>query len=238
MEQPLPNRRPFLAGVRAGVPVILGYLPVGLAYAVIARQAGFTVLETVLMSATVFGGASQMMAAGMYAQGASIVAMILATFILNLRHFIMSTCVFNRLERTKAGLRLIAAFGITDETFAVFTTQREDCRSAPFLFGLIAAAYLAWVGGSALGALVSGFLPALLSASLGVSLYAMFIGLLMPSVQSNRRLALLVVLSALVNYVLTLFLPASWSLILSTLAGAAAGVCFVDPAKKEAESHD
>ena len=86
-------KQQFLRGMRAGIPVILGFVPVGIAYAIMARQAGFSNVQTCLMSLSVFAGASQMMATGMYAQGASIFAMILATFILNLRHLIMSTCV-------------------------------------------------------------------------------------------------------------------------------------------------
>lgn len=232
------KQRPFLSGVHAGIPVILGFLPVGIAYAIMARQAGFSAGETVLMSVAVFAGASQMMAVGMYAQGASVVAMIVATFILNLRHFIMSTCVLNRLKDARTGVKLLAAFGITDETFAIFTTQKKEVCTVPFLLGLIAVAYLAWIAGSALGALVSDFLPDLLSASLGISLYAMFIGLLMPNVRGNRRLALLVFLTAGINLVLTQLLPSSWALILSTLAGAAVGVFFVDLKESEGTSDE
>ena len=72
----------YAAGLKAGVPVILGFVPVGIAYAIMAQQAGFSVFETIFMSAAVFAGASQMMAVGMYVQGAGAVAMILATFIL------------------------------------------------------------------------------------------------------------------------------------------------------------
>lgn len=227
----------FFAGVRAGVPVILGFIPVGIAYAVMARQAGFTALETILMSAAVFAGASQMMAVGMYAQGAGVIAMILTTFILNLRHLIMSTCVFNRLKGAGTGVKLLAAFGVTDETFAIFTTQEEQTCSAAFLFGLIAVAYLAWVAGSAIGAAASYFLPAVVSASLGIALYAMFIGILAPSLKRNLRLALLVVLTAAVNAVLTQFLPSSWALILSTLICAGFGVFFVELEEQEDAGH-
>lgn len=54
----------FWTGARLGIPVILGYIPVGIAYALIARQAGFSVLETCMMSVFVYAGASEMMAAG------------------------------------------------------------------------------------------------------------------------------------------------------------------------------
>lgn len=111
-------KQQYIAGLRAGSPVILGFVPVALAYAIMARQAGFTVAQTCGMSLLVFAGASEIMTVGMYAQGASLIAMILATFLLNLRHIIMSTCVFNRMESTHPAARLFSAFFVTDESFA------------------------------------------------------------------------------------------------------------------------
>ena len=64
------KRTEYLAGLKAAVPVIFGFIPVGIAYAIMARQAGFDIFETCFMSVAVFAGASQMMAVGMYAQGA------------------------------------------------------------------------------------------------------------------------------------------------------------------------
>ena len=73
------KRTEYLAGLKAAVPVIFGFIPVGIAYAIMARQAGFDIFETCFMSVAVFAGASQMMAVGMYAQGAGLaVAGILA----------------------------------------------------------------------------------------------------------------------------------------------------------------
>ena len=131
-----------MRGMRAGLPVVFGFVPVGIAYAVMARQAGFTAAETVLMSLSVFAGASQMMAVGMVAQGAGLAAIILATFLLNLRHVIMSACVNHRLPRSGLAARLLAAFGVTDESFAIFTaTPAENC-TLPFFFGMITVTLL------------------------------------------------------------------------------------------------
>lgn len=138
-------------GLRAGIPVILGFIPVGIAYAIMAKHSGFTSLETILMSVTVFAGASQIMAVGMYAQGANLTAMILATFILNLRHLIMSTCVVSRMKKDSVFLKILATFGVTDESFAIFTTERECNCSAMYFLGLITGTYLSWIGGSAIG---------------------------------------------------------------------------------------
>jgi 4-azaleucine resistance transporter AzlC len=228
----------FARGLRAGVPVILGFVPVGIAFAIMARQAGLSIAETSLMSVTVFAGASQMMAAGMYAQGAGIAAIILTTFILNLRHVIMSTCVFTRMKRSSPAVRLPLAFGVTDESFAIFTTEKEENCTPWFFFGLILSTYLSWNAGTLIGAFVSDLLPAMLSASLGISLYAMFIGLLVPHLRGNLRLTLLVVLTAACSYLLSLVMDGSWAMILSTLFGAAVGVFFVDLGEKKEDAYE
>ena len=156
----------FWTGARLGIPVILGYIPVGIAYALIARQAGFSVLETCMMSVFVYAGASEMMAAGMYAQGAGIAAIVLATFILNLRHFIMSACVMNGMRSEKRAFKELAAFGVTDEVFAIYTTQKKLERPGLVFLGMALISYLSWNLGTVIGAVASDFLPALLTAAL------------------------------------------------------------------------
>lgn len=228
----------YLAGLKKAVPVILGFVPVGIAYAIMARQAGFSVLQTCLMSLSVFAGASQIMAVGMYAQGASLIAIIIATFILNLRHLIMSTCVINRMKDGSVGLKLLAAFGVTDESFAIFTTENEDNCSIWFFLGLVTVAYLSWNVGTLAGAAASAFLPDILTASLSIALYAMFIGLLVPNLTNNLRLGILVLITAVCNSILSKLIPSSWALIASTLLCAFIGVFFVDTEKKEAETNE
>ncbi len=218
----------FRAGVRGGLPIVLGYLPIGVAYAVIARGAGLSTLETLLMSLLVYAGASQIMAAGMVAQGASAALIVLATFILNLRHLIMSLCVQNRMEPAPTGWRLLGAHWVTDETFAVFTTSAREKGNIWYFLGMGLASYSAWVLSSLLGALVMDLLPAILTASFGIALYAMFIALLLPHVRGNARLGLLVLLTALVNWGLSALMASSWALIVSTLLGALAGVFCVE----------
>ena len=234
------KKQQFMAGLRAGIPIILGFIPVGIAYAIMARQAGFSILHTCQMSLMVFAGASEMMAAGMWGQGAGLTAIIVTTFILNLRHVIMSTCVFSRMDRQPLPLRLLAAFGVTDETFAVFSTTKKEHCTIWYFFGLVAAAYSSWNVGTLIGAVASDFLPAILSASLGIALYAMFIGLLVPSLPGNWRLCALVALTALCNALLSLVIPSSWALIISTLLCAFIGVFFVDLKDDETEdpAHD
>ena len=218
----------YVYGLKAGLPVLFGFVPVGIAYAVLASQAGFSPLETMLMSMTVFAGASQIMAVGMYAQGAGIAAIAITTFILNLRHLIMSTCVMNRMKGTPAPLRILASFFVTDESFAIFTTLAEKRCTIWFYLGMVTLTWSSWQLGGLIGIIASGILPAIVTASFGIALYAMFISLLMPNLRGNARLALLVVMTACMNTVLSSFMDSSWALIASTLACAFLGVFFVD----------
>lgn len=222
----------YLAGLRAAVPIVLGFIPIGIAFAIMAGQAGLSGAETILMSATVLAGASQMMAVGMYAQGAALITIIVATFVLNLRHLIMSTCVMNEMRTAPTGIKLLGAFGVTDETFAMFTTMRQGHSNAPFFLGLVTCAYGSWVGGTAMGVVTANLLPDILSASLGISLYAMFIAILVPGLTKNLRLALLAVFTAAVNTVLSRVMDSSWALVVSTILCAGIGV-FVVPLEEE-----
>lgn len=228
----------YFAGLRAGVPIILGFIPVGIAFAIMAGQAGLSGAEAILMSATVLAGASQMMAVGMYAQGAALITIIIATFVLNLRHLIMSTCVMNEMRSAPTGIKLLGAFGITDETFAMYTTVREGHSNALFFLGLATCAYGSWVGGTALGVITANLLPDVLSASLGISLYAMFVAILVPNLVKNLRLALLALLTALCNTALSRVMDSSWALVVSTILCAGIGVFFVPLETEEGGADD
>jgi len=230
----------FKNGLIAGLPVVFGYIPVGIAFAILARQAGFNLWETCSFSIFVFAGASQMMAAGMYAQGAGIAAIVLATFILNLRHIIMSACILNRMEEVPMWKKLAAMFGTTDESFAVFTTEEKENCTLAFFAGVVVTTYLSWNVGTLLGAILSDFLPEIITASLGIALYALFISLLVPKISGNLRLVALAVLTGLCNLVLCQFMESSWALIASTLLCAFIGVFFIRPEDlgEEAQPHE
>lgn len=217
----------LLEGAKAGLPVLFGYIPAGMAYAILAEHAGFGAGSTILMSLTVFAGASQMMAAGLVEQGAAVVTIVLATFILNLRHVIMSTCVMKPNRREPASFRALAAFGVTDETFAIFTTRPSEKATLPYFLGLAAVSYSGWIGGTVLGCAAARLLPDLVTASLGIALYAMFLGLLVPHLKKNARLTVLVLLTAGISWLCNQFFSASWSIIAATLAGAGIGLIVI-----------
>ena len=216
--------RDYAYGLRRALPILFGFLPVAITFAVTASRVGMSVAEIIGMSASVFAGASQIMAVSMIGGGADLITITIATFVLNLRHIIMSTCVFSKLKHERKRWFLPIGFGVTDETFAFFSLEKTERANAYYMMGLITVAYSSWVGGTAIGAFLGGLLPAVVSDSLGIALYALFIALIVPDVKGSLRLFGVVVFTALVNCLLSLWLPSSWAIIVATLVGALVGV--------------
>ncbi|WP_284139519.1 AzlC family ABC transporter permease [Virgibacillus sp. LDC-1] len=219
----------FKRGITVGLPIMLGYLPIAITYGVLAKQSGMSLLELTSMSVLVFAGASQFMGAGMIAVGASAAEIIIATFVLNFRHFVMSLSFMNRLRSMDLKWKLPLSLGLTDETFAVsalHTTEAKEEKGAFFYAGLFLTAYVAWVGGSFLGGVLGEIIPEKLSQSMGVALYAMFIGLLVPSVKKEKRVGLIALQAMVINvfclYVLQM--STGWSIVCGTVIAGGSGI--------------
>ena len=217
-------KKDFVEGAKAATPIILGYIPVGIAYGMLAKATGLTFFKALSFSLFVYTGAGQMAAVTMLAQNAAYVTIVFTVFILNLRHIIMSTCIMEKMEKTSLPIRLLLSFGITDEVFAMSMTDKKINKLTPSFFaGLALFSYLSWNIGSALGILFSSVLPSVVCKTL----YAMFIGLLVPNMKKSIRLLYVVVLSMIVNWVLNQFLSSSLSILISTLGCALIGMCFI-----------
>ena len=217
----------FKKGLKAASPIVLGYIPVGIAYGMMARASGLTLLKAMSFSVFVYAGASQMASVQMLATNIGFATIVLTVFVLNLRHIIMSTCVMDSLKKTPLPIRLILSFGITDEVFALTMTKYKQKLTPAFFLGVASGSYLSWNVGSVLGILFSSFLPDIVSKALSISLYAMFIGLLVPNVKKSTRLFYVVLITIALSYLFNLFLSSSLSMILSCLVSALIGMVFI-----------
>ena len=193
-------------------------------------------METALFSILVFAGASQFMALDLIKTGMAAGNIILATFLLNLRHLMMSASLSVRLKGVKRNWLYFIAFGITDETFSVSSLAGRELN-AFFLLALHTISYLAWISGSIVGYIIGSVLPITIQNSLGIGLYAMFVALLMPEVKKSSPILLLSILSALVYIIInfTGIIPSGWRLIATILIASALGVILIkdNPDTKE-----
>lgn len=229
----LKNRNDFIGGIKAAIPIAVGYLPIAVAFGVIAANGGINPVQSFSMSVFVFAGASQFMAAEMINSGVSAIEITLVVFMLNLRHFIMGLSVFHRLKVKSKALRALMSFGITDETFAVISFK-EDI-SPVFTLGLMFFSYISWVLGTLGGGLFYNFIPPSISNSMAIGLYAMFVGLLVPQAAKNFKLMGVWGLGMAINGLLINFFSKGMSIILATLAAASLGSLFVEIPREEGE---
>ena len=219
------RKEKFIEGAKKGIPITFGYVPMGIGYAAIAIKAGMTPLETISMSFLVYAGAGQIIAASMILSGATAMAIILTNFVVNLRYFVMSTCVLNQVEESNLPLNILAAHVTVDESFAMFSLSEDS--SIWIYLGIAITAWLSWCLGAGIGVVILDLLPVIVTNSFNISLYALFVAILIPAIKESKQIALLVLITAVLNVVLGQFLG-NWSLIISTLVGAAVGMYIVD----------
>lgn len=197
----------------------------GIGYAALAIKAGLTPFQTVFMSFLVYAGAGQIMAVSMLAQGATLIAIVLTSFVVNLRYFVMNACIYNKVEDSSLPLNILSAHLAVDESFAMFSLMEES--SIWVYIGLAGIAWFSWMFGAFIGVLLLNILPVIVTNSFNISLYALFVALLVPAVKDSKELAILVLITAILNVILQFFIG-NWSLIVATLIGAIIGMYIVD----------
>ncbi|WP_051314769.1 AzlC family ABC transporter permease [Alteribacter aurantiacus] len=207
----------FKKGAMDGLSIAVGYMPVAITFGLIAGATGLTVVEAVLMSMVVFAGAAQYMALSMIALGSGALEIVLATFIVNLRHLLMSASIHEKAEKGSKGERALYAFGMTDEVFAVASTKPAPIRSF-YVIGVAAVAYGSWVGFTGVGYYMGSLLPLILQESMAIALYALFIALLIPSIKKEGKMVIILAgMGGLFHSLFALFLSTGWSIMFATI---------------------
>ena len=189
-------------GAQAAWPVCLGFVPIGLALGVLARQAGFTPLDIGLMSLLVFAGSAQFIAVAMIGAGAAPAAIILTTLIVNIRHLLMSSALAVHLRGASKGFLLLFGYGVTDESFAINMARFRDSWDRRRALVVNQLTNATWIVATTLGALVGSLIPTG-AFGIGFALPAMFIALLVYQLQSRIHVitAVIALLSGTLWYV-------------------------------------
>ena len=209
-------------GLSAAWPICLGFIPIGLSFGVLAQKAGLLPWQVALMSLLVFAGSSQFIAVAMISGGASIPAIVATTFMVNLRHLLMSSALAVHFPGVSQRFLALFAYGITDESFAVnmarFNEGEWDQRSALALNQITNAA---WIVSTVIGACVGQFIP---PGALGIdyALTGMFICLLVYQLRGPIFTATAVI-AAFCSVMAYLWLPGNAYVIVASCIAATAG---------------
>jgi 4-azaleucine resistance transporter AzlC len=218
-------RSEILAGVRAELPIVVGVIPFGMIFGAVAVAGGVPSLLAQSMSAVIFAGSAQFIAADLIANGTSALILLTTTFIVNLRHLLYSASLAPHVRHLPWRWRLFLAYLLTDEAYAV-TIQHYNDPGSPhsvrhwFFLSAGLTLWVSWQLSTAIGISLGARIPA--DWSLDFVLALTFIAIIVPSLRDRPQIA--AALAAGVFALLAASLPYRLGLMAAALAGMMAGV--------------
>jgi 4-azaleucine resistance transporter AzlC len=204
----------FTAAFRYSIPVLLGFLAIGIAYGLLLVDAGYPWWLAPVMSVALYAGSGQFLAVGLFAAGAGLWESVLAQLVLNIRHVAYGLSLFKRLNAA-GPFKWYLIYALTDETFALLSSlpaHEDDPKERNllmFFIALLDESY--WVTGSIIGAVAGTLIPFNMEG-IGFALTALFIVLMVEQMFRVKR-PLPFVISALAAVLAVVFLPARFSII-------------------------
>lgn len=232
------NRRDWiLRGFRDGFPICMGYFAVSFALGIEAKRVGLTAFQSFLMSTGMVASAGEFAALMLIASRAGVFEMISTCLVVNLRYFLMSCSLSQKLSpATKTIHRFGIAYCITDEIFGL-SSAVPGWLEPFYTYAITLVSVAGWSGGTVLGVLVGNILPAAAVNALSVSLYGMFLAIIIPPAKQDPFIGGLVAVSMAVSFLFALLpltrgISSGFKVILLTvlIAGAAAVIRPVDEA--------
>ncbi len=228
----------FKKGLLDGIPICLGYLSVSFAFGISAVQQGLTPLEALMISMTCVTSAGQLAAVPIIAMQGSLIELAISQLVINLRYALMSISLSQKMDKDMTTPhRLAFSFINTDEVFAVASGQSGTVKKA-YLYGLILTPWLGWSAGTILGALAGNILPAIVTSSLSVAIYGMFIAIVVPEMKESNPTAICVGIAILLScgfyFVPMLKAVPSGFIIIICACAASAIMAIVSPVEMEA----
>ena len=153
------NRKTLSAAFPATVPVLMGYLAIGMAFGLMLQAEGYGVLWAAAMSLTIYAGSGQYLGVSLLASGAPLTQVAFLTLTINFRHLVYGLSMLEKF-RGMGMRKLYMIFSLTDETYALLSSARvpEGVEAHDFYFAVALLDQSYWVAGSVLGSLAGSAL--------------------------------------------------------------------------------
>lgn len=228
----------FRRGLKAGIPIGLGYLAVAFTLGISARSAGLTAFQATLTSFLINASAGEFVGFTLISAGAGYLEVAIMEAVANARYLLMSFSLSQKL-RPETGIlhRMLIGWYVTDEVFGV-SISAPGYLNPFYTYGAVALACPGWALGTCLGVIMGNVLPASVVSALSVGLYGMFMAIFVPPCRQSRTVLILVAISmaaSLAFTVIPLFAAMSSgirTIILTVAISAAAAV--IAPVKEAA----
>lgn len=196
------NKTWYLRGLKAGVPIGLGYLAVAFTLGIAARSAGLTAFQASLTSFLINASAGEFVGFTLIGAGASYLEVAIMEAVANARYLLMSFSLSQKLH-PKTGIlhRLLIGWYVTDEVFGV-SISAPGYLNPWYTYGAISLACPGWAAGTCLGVIMGNVLPANVVSALSVGLYGMFIAIFVPESKKSRTVLIVVLVSMALSFAL------------------------------------
>ncbi|MDO1584475.1 AzlC family ABC transporter permease [Rhizobium oryzicola] len=231
------NRTDIWQGARTGAVVAFSTLPFGLLFGAVAVDGGVTPLEATIMSATIFGGASQLVGVQLFGHHVPAWLVVLSVFAVNFRHILYSAAMAPHVQDYTLGQRLLAFFFLTDPQFAESVKRSEETgRVSPIWYLSMAfVIYVVWVAGSALGAVFGKLITDPKAIAMDVLLPVYFLGLVL-GFRRRANFLPVVAVSAAASILAMHTVGSPWHVSIGAIAGIIVAALLPEPKGTKAES--
>ncbi|MDD6351007.1 MAG: AzlC family ABC transporter permease [Lachnospiraceae bacterium] len=190
----------FRKGMKNGIPIAAGYFAVSFALGIAAKNVGMDAIQAGYMSLSMLASAGEFAAISLIGSAAGILEAILTTIVVNMRYFLMSVSLTQKLsEEVRPLHRFLLPLFITDEIFGLSATVEGDLKPA-YTYGIALPSVAGWTAGTVLGVIVGNILPVWAGNALGVAMYGMFLAIVIPPAKTDHFIGLLVALSMALSF--------------------------------------
>jgi 4-azaleucine resistance transporter AzlC len=180
------NENVLLSAFKTTIPVLLGYIPLGMAFGFLLDGAGYHWIYAPLMSIFIYAGAGQFVAVALLAAGVGLMEFVITTLLLNLRHSFYGLSLLEKFSGV-GKVKPYLIFALTDETYALLTTTKvpDGFSRSRFYFYISVLDHLYWITGSVIGAVLGSVLELDL-AGMSFVLAALFVVLTIEQYFASR----------------------------------------------------
>ncbi|WP_428771273.1 AzlC family ABC transporter permease [Treponema sp. HNW] len=180
------NRPLFIKALKLTLPVFFGYIAIGIPFGLMLTQASYPWYLAPLMSVTMYAGAGQYAAVGLFASGASFPVIALTTLAVNIRHIVYGLSLNEQFKNT-GKWKPYLIFALTDETYALLTSSPlpPHARKAHWYAAICALNHSYWILGSTIGAVIGANIP-LDFKGVDFALTALFVVLLIDQLKVSK----------------------------------------------------
>ena len=153
-------KQTFKRAFKNSLPIMAGYLALGIGFGVLLQSKGYSFWWAILMSITIYAGAGQYAAVDLLSGGASLLTTAFMTLIINARHFFYGFSLLDRYNKI-GKIKPYLIFGLTDETYSIVCSVQleESIDKKKYYFFITLLDHLYWIAGCTVGALAGTLIP-------------------------------------------------------------------------------